>query len=98
VDGIYDYDGNVPELRKEKKVSDCSRDELRRIIPDHLENLDHAQNLDQIALTCFDQELETGTSEYTKLYSCVEEVDSVEKKPDPSNPQRNVYFHESVEA
>lgn len=39
VDGIYDYDGNVPELRKEKKVSDCSRDELRRIIPDHWKTL-----------------------------------------------------------
>lgn len=98
VNGVYDYDGNIPELSKPKRVDDYTRDELRRMVPQHLKEQDHPQNLSQIGLTCFDQELETGTSEYTKLYTCVEEADSVKSKPDPNDARQKVYYHETVEA
>lgn len=94
VDGVYNSEGNIPELNQLKHVTDYEKFELKSILRDHLEGIDHAQTIKQVGRTLFDQELESTMKAYNKVYSSLQDLDEVSRMKNP-NGMGYVYFHES---
>lgn len=97
VDGPYNFEGNVPDLHDPKYIREYSPDEVQYIVEKFLSRVDEELTLNQIAERKFDQEFVTGSSEYQKLLSAVNDSPLIESRTNPYNGTQNLYFVEDAE-
>ena len=97
VDGIYDFEGNIPDLHQVKKIGEYSGSEVEELVFEFLDSEGSKLSLQKIADDLFDQEAETNSADYMKLYMAMKKSDRIYSGPNPYDSRRKVFFTGSAE-